>query len=169
MHGHGDKPYLCTYEGCDRSLPGSGFPRNWNLRDHMRRVHNDNGSSLPSSHGGSSSGRGSHSQSTKGRKRKSKDSSEMSSGRKSSVSSKHAAQDEAAAAAAKAAEEPLREKWWQHRNAVQEYMQHYDAPDAFEVMDQSSQAAEHFAAMETISRRLKKSREPSRRPHTHTG
>jgi hypothetical protein len=46
MHGHGDKPYLCTYEGCDRAVPGNGFPRNWNLRDHMRRVHNDNGSAL---------------------------------------------------------------------------------------------------------------------------
>jgi hypothetical protein len=43
MHGHGAKPYLCTYEGCDRSVAGNGFPRHWNLRDHMRRVHNDSG------------------------------------------------------------------------------------------------------------------------------
>lgn len=43
MHGHGDKPYLCTYEGCERGAPGNGFPRHWNLRDHMRRVHNDPG------------------------------------------------------------------------------------------------------------------------------
>ena len=43
MHGHGDKPYLCTYDGCDRSVHGNGFPRQWNLRDHMRRVHQDNG------------------------------------------------------------------------------------------------------------------------------
>jgi hypothetical protein len=43
MHGHGDKPYLCTYEGCERGAPGNGFPRHWNLRDHMRRVHNDLG------------------------------------------------------------------------------------------------------------------------------
>ncbi|KAK3897974.1 hypothetical protein C8A05DRAFT_19362 [Staphylotrichum tortipilum] len=43
MHGHGEKPYLCTYEGCERSISGYGFPRQWNLRDHMRRVHNDNG------------------------------------------------------------------------------------------------------------------------------
>lgn len=41
MHGHGDKPFLCTYEHCERGVPGNGFPRHWNLRDHMKRVHND--------------------------------------------------------------------------------------------------------------------------------
>ena len=43
MHGHGNKPFLCTYEGCERGVPGNGFPRHWNLRDHMKRVHNDPG------------------------------------------------------------------------------------------------------------------------------
>ncbi|KAF4636261.1 hypothetical protein G7Y89_g1829 [Cudoniella acicularis] len=43
MHGHGDKPFLCTYDGCERGVPGNGFPRHWNLRDHMKRVHNDPG------------------------------------------------------------------------------------------------------------------------------
>ena len=43
MHGHGDKPYFCTYESCERSVSGNGFPRQWNLRDHLRRVHNDTG------------------------------------------------------------------------------------------------------------------------------
>ncbi|KAI0450709.1 hypothetical protein F5B21DRAFT_415916 [Xylaria acuta] len=43
MHGHGDKPYLCTYEGCERAIPGNGFLRMWNVRDHMRRVHNYTG------------------------------------------------------------------------------------------------------------------------------
>jgi hypothetical protein len=41
MHGHGDKPYFCTYKGCERNVPGNGFPRYWNLRDHIKRVHND--------------------------------------------------------------------------------------------------------------------------------
>ena len=45
MHGHGDKPYLCRYEDCDRSIEGNGFPRRWNLLDHMKRVHNDSGPS----------------------------------------------------------------------------------------------------------------------------
>lgn len=39
LHGHGEKPYLCTFEGCDRSVPGNGFPRHWNMFDHMKRVH----------------------------------------------------------------------------------------------------------------------------------
>lgn len=43
MHGHGDKPFLCSYEGCERGVQGNGFPRHWNLRDHMKRVHNDPG------------------------------------------------------------------------------------------------------------------------------
>ncbi|KAL8942884.1 MAG: hypothetical protein Q9216_001427 [Gyalolechia sp. 2 TL-2023] len=44
MHGHGDKPHLCTYQDCERSIPGNGFPRRWNLYDHMRRVHAYTGS-----------------------------------------------------------------------------------------------------------------------------
>ncbi|PSR94400.1 hypothetical protein BD289DRAFT_480547 [Coniella lustricola] len=40
MHGHGTKPYPCTFKGCDRAQPGNGFPRKWNLQDHMQRVHN---------------------------------------------------------------------------------------------------------------------------------
>ena len=39
MHGHGAKPHLCTYKDCERSLPGNGFPRRYNLFDHMKRVH----------------------------------------------------------------------------------------------------------------------------------
>lgn len=40
MHGHGERPFACELQGCDRSFSGNGFPRHWNLRDHMRRVHN---------------------------------------------------------------------------------------------------------------------------------
>ncbi len=52
MHGHGAKPHLCTYEDCERSIPGNGFPRRWNLYDHMRRVHDYTGP--PSSNGSAS-------------------------------------------------------------------------------------------------------------------
>ncbi|KAI9734581.1 MAG: hypothetical protein M1834_002182 [Cirrosporium novae-zelandiae] len=60
MHGHGEKPHLCQYPDCDRALAENGFPRRWNLYDHMRRVHgykdpapSSKGSSSPtSSHGG---------------------------------------------------------------------------------------------------------------------
>jgi hypothetical protein len=40
MHGHREKPFLCTFEGCERGVPGNGFPRHWNLCDHMKRIHN---------------------------------------------------------------------------------------------------------------------------------
>jgi hypothetical protein len=53
MHGHGEKPFLCTYEGCDRGVPGNGFPRHWNLRDHMKRVHNDPGAPKSNASGNS--------------------------------------------------------------------------------------------------------------------
>lgn len=52
MHGHGEKPHQCWYDDCDRSIPGQGFPRRWNLYDHMKRVHNYTGP--PSSNGSSS-------------------------------------------------------------------------------------------------------------------
>ena len=43
-HGHGHKPHLCRYADCERSKDGQGFPRKYNLFDHMRRVHNFQGS-----------------------------------------------------------------------------------------------------------------------------
>jgi hypothetical protein len=47
MHGHGSKPHLCTYADCERSLSGNGFPRRYNLFDHMKRVHDYTGSTSP--------------------------------------------------------------------------------------------------------------------------
>ncbi|KAF1966313.1 hypothetical protein BU23DRAFT_663385 [Bimuria novae-zelandiae CBS 107.79] len=39
MHGHGARPNLCRFPDCERSTPGQGFPRRYNLFDHMKRVH----------------------------------------------------------------------------------------------------------------------------------
>ncbi|KAG9646865.1 hypothetical protein KCU64_g10364, partial [Aureobasidium melanogenum] len=39
LHGHGNKPFLCQFKDCDRSGPDNGFPRAYNLLDHMKRVH----------------------------------------------------------------------------------------------------------------------------------
>lgn len=39
LHNHGMNPYLCMYRGCERARPENGFPRRWNQRDHMKRVH----------------------------------------------------------------------------------------------------------------------------------
>lgn len=37
FHGHGDKPFLCIYPECERAY--RGFPRPYNLNDHMKRCH----------------------------------------------------------------------------------------------------------------------------------
>jgi hypothetical protein len=44
MHGHAES--LCEYPPCSRSVPGNGFPRSYNCKDHMTRCHGwvDNGS-----------------------------------------------------------------------------------------------------------------------------
>jgi hypothetical protein len=65
MHGHGDKPYLCTYNDCERGVTGNGFPRHWNLRDHMKRVHNDPGTSTKSNASGSTPPPNAHARSKK--------------------------------------------------------------------------------------------------------
>jgi len=39
LHGHGDNPHLCLWPNCERAQYGNGFPRRWNLGDHMKRVH----------------------------------------------------------------------------------------------------------------------------------
>ncbi|KAB8338905.1 hypothetical protein FH972_021847 [Carpinus fangiana] len=59
-HGHGDKPFRCVFADCERSRPDRGFPRQWNRRDHMKRVHDyvepagseHSDASAPGSHSG---------------------------------------------------------------------------------------------------------------------
>ncbi|GAB7366522.1 hypothetical protein MBLNU230_g8513t1 [Neophaeotheca triangularis] len=48
MHGHGDRPHLCYYPGCERAVPRNGFPRRYNLFDHMKRVHDHKEEPTPS-------------------------------------------------------------------------------------------------------------------------
>ncbi|RYP70349.1 hypothetical protein DL769_004975 [Monosporascus sp. CRB-8-3] len=151
MHGHGDKPYLCTYDGCDRALPGNGFPRQWNLKDHMRRVHNDNGSSLNMS-GSPPSGQAASSHSTKGRKRKNKDT--LEGGSSSRKHSSRSAQAADVAAAIKAVEQPMINEWNQHKQALQNYLQEYSVPDAFEHLEHLVAARDHLEAMGKITQKL---------------
>ncbi|KAL2867293.1 putative C2H2 finger domain protein [Aspergillus lucknowensis] len=70
LHGHGDNPHLCLFEGCDRSIPGYGFPRRWNLFDHMRRVHDYASSEHPSSPDASPTTGATKKKETTGRKRR---------------------------------------------------------------------------------------------------
>ncbi|KAH6687469.1 hypothetical protein F5X68DRAFT_134185 [Plectosphaerella plurivora] len=109
MHGHGDKPFLCSYDGCDRSMPGNGFPRQWNLRDHMRRVHNDN--RMP----GSPTGTGHSQQPAKGRKRKDAPKAAAPSRK---ASTKAGAVE--AAARETQSQRPLLEEWTAHRKALED-------------------------------------------------
>lgn len=166
MHGHGDKPYLCTYEGCDRAVPGNGFPRQWNLKDHMRRVHNDNGNSLNPVSGSPPSGHGATAHSAKGRKRKNKDSMDSTSSRK------HASRFAQEQAAQRAAEQPMVEEWYQHHKALQSYLQDFSVPDDFDHLQQITEAREHLAAMGKISQKLihtkgSNTQDPYRRSHGH--
>ncbi|KAI1173294.1 hypothetical protein F4777DRAFT_456560 [Nemania sp. FL0916] len=166
MHGHGDKPYLCTYEGCERAIHGNGFPRQWNLRDHMRRVHNDNGNSLATHTGPSQTSHGSSAQSTKGRKRKNKDSLDStSSSRKQASKSAQAAE---AAAAAKAAEQPLIDEWYSHREALQTYLQAYSSPDAIDQIQNVDLAKNHMEDMAKISKKLHHAKKSARDSYRRT-
>ena len=50
LHGHGKDPYRCKFANCERAAEGAGFPRKWNLGDHMRRVHDWDEESSPESY-----------------------------------------------------------------------------------------------------------------------
>ncbi|KAH6850043.1 hypothetical protein B0I37DRAFT_103209 [Chaetomium sp. MPI-CAGE-AT-0009] len=149
MHGHGEKPYLCTYEGCERSIAGHGFPRQWNLRDHMRRVHNDNGTAAqpasPPPSGATAS---------RGRKRKS-DVPEKQEKPSSRKSSKAAA--ESAAQAQKQPEpvaHPELDQWYEHQKSLQNFIQGCVHPDDAQTLQYIKDAQEHLNAMGKISHGL---------------
>lgn len=156
MHGHGDKPYLCTYEGCERSNPGCGFPRQWNLKDHMRRVHNDNGSSTQvaaaaTTAAATASSPPASGNSTKGRKRKNKDSAERSCSRKSSTKSSQTA-EVPAPKAVEAPSNPEIEQWYEHQKMLQSIVQGLTQPEDANVLMQIKDAQDYLTAMGRISR-----------------
>ncbi|PSN66124.1 hypothetical protein BS50DRAFT_588890 [Corynespora cassiicola Philippines] len=68
MHAHGIRPHLCHYPDCERSVMGNGFPRRYNLFDHMKRVHDFTG---PATEPSPPSGHGQASRKATSRKRKS--------------------------------------------------------------------------------------------------
>ncbi|ROT42803.1 hypothetical protein SODALDRAFT_392215 [Sodiomyces alkalinus F11] len=142
MHGHGDKPFLCTYEGCDRAIPGNGFPRQWNLRDHMRRVHNDN--RLP----GSPTAPAQNQQQSKGRKRK-----EAPKSAAAAASRKAAAKVSAIEAAAREAQaqRPLIEEWTSHQKALENIIRSLNQPEDGRNAQLIKQAQGHLSAMGKLS------------------
>ncbi|KAK4165328.1 hypothetical protein QBC43DRAFT_32083 [Cladorrhinum sp. PSN259] len=151
MHGHGEKPYLCTYEGCERSVSGHGFPRQWNLRDHMRRVHNDNGTAAqPASPPAS----GAAATSTRGRKRKT-EGQDKPSGQEKTSSRKSA---KAAAEASKPVEPLVNlevEQWWEHQRALQSLVSGYGGqPGDHHAIQYIKDAQDRLNAMGKISQDL---------------
>ena len=151
MHGHGEKPYLCTYEGCERSIAGHGFPRQWNLRDHMRRVHNDSGTTAqpasPPASGATTS--------TRGRKRKNDTQEKQSSQEK--PSSRKSANKAAAEPAPKHAElvaNPEIDQWYEHQKALQTFIHGFSQPDDPQSLQYIKDAQEHLNAMGKISHGL---------------
>lgn len=153
MHGHGEKPYLCHYDGCDRAKSGNGFPRQWNLRDHMRRVHNDNGpppdmaSSPPVTLGSSASGRG--------RKRKTDVPEKTPTQEKAPRKSKSGAEwGSSKAKPAKSQAAMDTELWHQHLQAVQGLVQGFAQPMNPDFLQQVTDAQQYLAAMDKLSRKL---------------
>lgn len=118
LHGHGEKPFLCIYDGCERAVPGNGFPRQWNLRDHMKRVHNDHGSS------GGSPPSATVNQPAKGRKRKTDvPESQATNSRKASVKAMSAPEPK------ENSTRPLLDQWMEHRKAVENLFQGLGKPE----------------------------------------
>lgn len=136
LHGHGDKPFLCSHEGCDRSLPGNGFPRQWNLRDHMKRVHNDRGSA------GGSPPSAPVQPVAKGRKRKPDvPETQAASSRKASVKTMPLPDNKPAAA------KPLMEQWVDHYQVVQDMVRGFDKPEGARTIHQISEVQRHLEDM----------------------
>ncbi|KAH6624361.1 hypothetical protein B0J18DRAFT_176646 [Chaetomium sp. MPI-SDFR-AT-0129] len=151
MHGHGEKPYLCTHDGCERSIAGHGFPRQWNLRDHMRRVHNDSGAAAqpasPPASGPSAS---------RGRKRKSDAPEKQSSQEKvsSRKSSKASVETAPAPKHAEVVSHPEIDQWFEHQKALQNIIQGFVQPDDPSTLKYIKDAQEHLNAMGKLSNGL---------------
>ncbi|PHH76140.1 hypothetical protein CDD80_1772 [Ophiocordyceps camponoti-rufipedis] len=143
LHGHGEKPFLCMYEGCERAAAGNGFPRQWNLRDHMKRVHNDHGStagSPPSATAG---------QPSKGRKRKTDvPEPQTTASRKASVKNVPAVEP------VQQTSKPLLEQWLDHRRAVEDMVRGLNKPEDTRSLQQITEVQKRLAVMAKMTTEL---------------
>jgi hypothetical protein len=143
LHGHGEKPFLCQYDGCERGLPGNGFPRQWNLKDHMKRVHNDHGSAS-----GSPPAVTATAQPAKGRKRKS-DASDTQANASRKNSQKSAPPKET-----KVSTKPLLDEWMNHRKAVEDMLRSLGKPEDARNIQQISDIKKRLEAMTSMTATL---------------
>ncbi|TLS28995.1 hypothetical protein PpBr36_00346 [Pyricularia pennisetigena] len=151
MHGHGAKPYLCTYEGCDRAQPGNGFPRHWNLKDHMKRVHNDVAPAQSSYAAGNSppSSSSSQAQAAKMRKRKKDDVTAISAGVRKSSSKGPTSAPTASKVEKRLAE--AAERWYAHQQRLSDVLSGFTQPDDPLMLQRLRDAQEQLEAMTKIS------------------
>lgn len=149
MHGHGTKPYPCTYAGCDRAQPGNGFPRKWNLHDHMHRVHN---AAPPPEDDGKDSG--------KARKRKTDSGARNTSGRKSSKSRKSSPKVEPQVIKVDPTIK-LREDWFSIQAGLPSLFSGFGNPDDPLVMSYINRARENLDTMAKIHMDLMAARNPT--------
>ncbi|KAM3471999.1 hypothetical protein MY5147_005538 [Beauveria neobassiana] len=141
LHGHGNKPFLCTHEGCERAQEGNGFPRQWNLRDHMKRVHNDVGDvpapvPVPSTNA------------AKGRKRKNETQ------ETAAVERKAPTKPTQQQSARKSSTKPLLDEWQEHYQALQGILQSMVAPADQRNIMQLGEMQKRSAEMANITSQL---------------
>ncbi|TQV99881.1 C2H2 finger domain-containing protein [Cordyceps javanica] len=141
LHGHGNKPFLCTHEGCERAQEGNGFPRQWNLRDHMKRVHNDVGD-VPAPAPAPSVNP------AKGRKRKNETQEVAVSERKAPT--KPTQQQ----SARKNSTKPLLDEWQDHYQALQSILQGMVAPGDHRNISQLDEVQKRSVEMAKITSQL---------------
>lgn len=139
LHGHGDKPFLCVYEGCERAVPGNGFPRQWNLRDHMKRVHNDHGSA-----NGSPSIAPTQ-PATKGRKRKTEVSESQ------TVTSRKASVKSVPVEPKQAPTRPLMDQWMDHHKAVENLFHGLGKPADLNNIQRIKEIQQRLSAMGKVT------------------
>lgn len=140
LHGHGDKPFLCVYEGCERSAPGNGFPRQWNLRDHMKRVHNDYASTTGSPPAATAQ------PAPKGRKRKTDVPEPCSTNtRKATLKSMPVADSKETPAT------PLLDQWLNHRKAVEDLLHGLQKPEDARNLQHIGEVQKRLSAMAKLT------------------
>ncbi|KAI9742235.1 MAG: hypothetical protein M1818_004135 [Claussenomyces sp. TS43310] len=154
MHGHGEKPFLCTSEGCDRGIPGNGFPRHWNLCDHMKRVHNRSPS--PSA-GKPQAARG-------GRKRKNESASEGAAAKKSPPAQAPAQRVEPAVL-----ELSLNEQWEQRRVQLIKTVQMIKDPSDAAILQRLENASHCLKSMHDTTQMIHSAPEMARTKSQQSG
>ncbi|KAI6783893.1 ZnF C2H2 [Emericellopsis cladophorae] len=143
MHGHGAKPHLCPFPGCERGAPGNGFPRHWNLKDHMERVHNHQKNAGANT---SSSPDSSHAQPAKGRKRKTQTEPSRSISTRKTIQ-KIAPPKEVEKPAAK----PLVEQWMDSRKAIEDMARSLENPEDARTVQQIADMQKLLGVMSQMS------------------